>query len=159
LGAVFISYFPSPDFDCNSSLVSELQISLARTRSQALSIALLDIDFFKSINDQMGHAGGDMALTAFAQALQTHFPKDTAGRLGGEEFALISQATEDDLAKRLDIFRKLCTRLNYLPNAPILSFSAGVAELQSGTLEAALNVADQRLYEAKRNGRGQTLFQ
>ena len=136
---------------------AELHISLAQAQSQPISIALLDIDFFKNINDQMGHAGGDTALIAFAHALRTHFPQDIIGRLGGEEFALVSQSSEQELARRLDIFRKLCTRLNYLPNAPLLSFSAGVANLQTQALEPALHVADQRLYQAKRSGRGMTL--
>ncbi|MFC6475907.1 GGDEF domain-containing protein [Pseudomonas asuensis] len=119
----------------------------------------MDIDFFKNINDQMGHAGGDTALIAFAHALRTHFPHDIIGRLGGEEFALLSQTTEQELARRLDIFRKLCSRLNYLPNAPLLSFSAGIANLGDQALGPALHLADQRLYQAKRSGRGMTLSQ
>lgn len=122
----------------------------------SLSVAMLDLDHFKSINDDYGHATGDAALIAFGRALNQAFPDALVGRLGGEEFAIVSQLDELALKQALDWLRQHCAQIRYATDVPPLSFSAGVCHGVADHLETLLHQADQRLYEAKRQGRGQT---
>ncbi len=131
-------------------------IERAKKVQKAVSVAMLDLDFFKRINDDYGHASGDTALKLFSAELQQTFPKDLTGRLGGEEFALLTSDDSATLVERLDELRRRCAALHYAPNSPPLSFSAGVYESQSADLEQFLHQADQRLYQAKREGRART---
>jgi diguanylate cyclase (GGDEF)-like protein len=119
---------------------------------------MLDLDHFKRINDQFGHASGDAALLTFANALRTAFPQALQGRLGGEEFALLSPLlTAEQLSQQLDRFREQLSTLSYSPGAPPLSFSAGVYQGWDDKLENLLRLADENLYQAKANGRGRTV--
>jgi diguanylate cyclase (GGDEF)-like protein len=122
-----------------------------------LSVAMIDLDFFKTINDEYGHASGDAALVAFSRALQAAFPDALLGRLGGEEFALVSKQDGVALSAVLDRFRSTCAGLKYAVGAPPLSFSAGVYHGHPEDLESLLHEADVRLYQAKNQGRGRTL--
>ncbi|SDI55639.1 diguanylate cyclase (GGDEF) domain-containing protein [Pseudomonas flavescens] len=128
----------------------------AQRRGQGLSVAMLDMDFFKQINDNHGHASGDAALIAFTRALGAAFPDALLGRLGGEEFALVSQQDAESLSLALDQLRERCGHLKYAAGAPPLSFSAGVCHGAADDLESFLHQADQQLYQAKRQGRGRT---
>lgn len=128
----------------------------AQKAGQALSIAMLDIDHFKRINDEHGHASGDAALVRFAHALRLAFPNTLLGRLGGEEFALLSRLNEAELSLALDQLRRNCATINYAPSAPPLSFSAGVHQ-GAGELEDLLQQADMAMYQAKYGGRARTV--
>lgn len=132
-------------------------LRLAQKGKRAAGVAMLDLDHFKQINDSFGHASGDNALVLFANALQQAFPDALCGRLGGEEFALVSQLDGATLSARLDALRQQCSTLNYAPGAPALSFSAGICHGQPEDLESMLQQADMQLYQAKRSGRGRTL--
>lgn len=132
-------------------------LRLAHKGKRAAGVAMLDLDHFKQINDSFGHASGDNALVLFANALQQAFPDALCGRLGGEEFALVSQLDGATLSARLDALRQQCSTLNYAPGAPALSFSAGICHGQPEDLESMLQQADMQLYQAKRSGRGRTL--
>lgn len=132
---------------------------LARSGGRDLSMAMLDLDFFKRINDEHGHASGDAALIAFAQAFTAAFPDALLGRLGGEEFAMISQLGAEALSERLDDLRSTCATIKYTQGAPTLSFSAGIYEGAPDDLEGALHQADMRLYQAKNAGRGRNCWQ
>lgn len=125
--------------------------------NQALSVAMLDLDFFKAINDNYGHASGDNALIGFAAHLRQAFPDALIGRLGGEEFALISHLDGPNLAARLDQLRGACAQIRYAADAPPLSFSAGIHHGTADDLESVLHLADMQLYQAKNSGRGRTL--
>ncbi|MDM8350781.1 diguanylate cyclase [Pseudomonas sp. sp1636] len=135
------------------------QLKHAQRAGQQLSVAMLDLDFFKRINDQHGHASGDSALVVFARAFAAAVPDALLGRLGGEEFALLSQQTADELAQTLDRLRQHCASLHYAAGAPPLSFSAGVYQGAPDDLESLLHQADLRLYQAKHQGRGLTVWQ
>ena len=118
---------------------------------------MLDIDYFKSINDSYGHEAGDMALQAFATLCRTLVREpDIVGRLGGEEFALLLPETDQAgafvLAERLRE-AVAAIRLGDLPVG--ITVSIGVAEVWGGelTVDAALARADCALYAAKRTGR------
>lgn len=134
-------------------------LRLARKGNRLLSVAMLDIDHFKQINDTFGHASGDNALILFARTLQQTFPDALCGRLGGEEFALISQLDSAILCACLEDMRQHCATLQYATDAPALNFSAGICQdtLYQCDLEELLQQADMQLYQAKRGGRGRTL--
>lgn len=132
-------------------------LRLAQKNKRTVGVAMIDLDHFKQINDTFGHASGDNALVLFAHALQQAFPDALSGRLGGEEFALISQLDGATLSARLDALRQHCATLRYVPGAPALSFSAGICHGTPEDLENMLQQADMRLYQVKRSGRGRTL--
>ncbi|UXY53447.1 diguanylate cyclase [Pseudomonas tohonis] len=135
-----------------------LQLFLQAQRAgQELSVAMLDLDFFKQINDKFGHASGDTALVMFSRVLAHAFPDALLGRLGGEEFALVSKDDAPTVKAALDQLRRNCARLKYAADAPPLSFSAGVYQGVPEDLESLLHEADQRLYQAKHEGRGRTI--
>jgi diguanylate cyclase (GGDEF)-like protein len=131
----------------------------ARSGGRDLSVAMIDLDYFKRINDEHGHASGDAALIAFARAFSATFPDALLGRLGGEEFALLSQQDAAALSATLDQLRSQCARLKYATAAPPLSFSAGIFQGTPDDLESALHQADMRLYQAKKAGRGRNCWQ
>ena len=133
------------------------QFQLAQRSGYELSVAMLDLDLFKQINDEHGHATGDAALIAFTRALSAAFPDALLGRLGGEEFAMVSQQNAEQLSEALDRLREQCAQLKYAVGAPPLSFSAGVHHGAPEDLESLLHLADQQLYQAKRQGRARTL--
>jgi diguanylate cyclase (GGDEF)-like protein len=130
------------------------QLLQAAVRSnRPVSVAMLDLDLFKRINDNYGHASGDAALIGFAELLQETFGQTLIGRLGGEEFALLSSLSALQLSAQLDQLRQQCAAVHYANNAPPLSFSAGVYQGHED-LSALLHQADLRLYQAKQQGRG-----
>ena len=132
-------------------------IRQAQKGGQDLSVAMIDLDHFKTINDEHGHASGDAALLQFARALRQAFPDTLLGRLGGEEFALVSRVDGETVTHTLDTLRQHCATLKYAPGAPPLGFSAGVYHGIPDDLESLLHLADMRLYQAKRSGRGRTI--
>jgi two-component system, cell cycle response regulator len=124
------------------------------------TIAMLDIDHFKSVNDTHGHAAGDQVLRVFASVLRgTTRASDLAARLGGEEFALLLPETSLENARiTLESIRATLRETNVtLPNgaAVQVTFSAGIAVWpDDGTaVLQLLQVADDRLLTGKRGGR------
>jgi len=120
-------------------------------------IALLDIDFFKQVNDQFGHAAGDAVLRSFSTtARATLRANDVLARWGGEEFLLLlpDAAPED---ARL-VLERMAERVHAMPVPGLhgrrISFSAGLATRRAGEPFAdAINRADKALYQAKETGR------
>jgi diguanylate cyclase (GGDEF)-like protein len=124
-----------------------------------LTLAILDIDHFKEVNDRYGHAAGDSVLKELALVLNQSLREiDTAGRWGGEEFALILPGTDADGGVRLceRIRQTLADRLIPIENGLTVSITAsfGVAVFErTGSRERLLAAADEALYRAKRLGR------
>jgi len=142
------------------SLVARLgeELSRAQRTRVPFSVAMLDLDDFKGVNDRYGHAAGDEVLKAFAATAQATMRKtDVFGRYGGEEFLMIltasAQAGADGAVERV----RAATAAQEWPEvAPglKLTVSAGVAEYREGeAVEQLINRADAALYEAKRAGR------
>ncbi|WP_409299871.1 diguanylate cyclase [Peribacillus sp. SCS-155] len=134
--------------------------SFKRTH-QPFTIALIDIDYFKKINDTYGHQIGDMVLYQFSAFLKENMrSSDTVFRYGGEEFAIVfPDTTSEEIESRIN---ELIQQFSLLPliakeDQPRLSitFSAGLFTVTDETVtrEHALNLADMALYEAKNNGR------
>ena len=125
-----------------------------------LTIAILDLDHFKQVNDTHGHGAGDEVLQAFARTAQAGLTgAETIARWGGEEFLLLSTTAPQAVVALLDQIRANLTDLQVSAQAPQLrvSFSAGVAAYQGK--EAIVNTidrADHALYEAKAAGRART---
>ena len=128
---------------------------------EALAIGLLDIDNFKRLNDELGHAAGDEALKALAAAVgKTLRPTDRVARYGGEEFVVMLPSTPLDEAQQIltRLQRSLSGGLFLHDQKPVfVTFSAGVTAYRAGErIEEALERADQALYEAKRTGKNRT---
>ncbi len=126
-----------------------------------LSFAIIDIDFFKKINDTYGHSCGDFVLKEVAyKILQTFRKTDMVFRYGGEEFTVI--ITETPMEKAvipLERLRKAIYDTEFLyRNQPVkLSISIGVSEVNDSTetIHELFEKADKALYKAKENGRNQ----
>jgi diguanylate cyclase (GGDEF)-like protein len=146
-----------------------LETTLARECRRAarnrrpLTILLLDVDFFKNINDTWGHEAGDAVLRDLAGLLRTHFRgEDVACRYGGEEFLMVlSDTTLDSAYTRAEHLRQHVHRLavqHRQQTVGPVTVSIGVAALpEHGTTPAELiAAADRALYEAKTGGRDRT---
>lgn len=129
------------------------QTLYARREGLPLSIALFDIDHFKSINDAYGHHIGDEVLKRVAtSALKAIRSKDLVGRFGGEEFLIVLPDTDAQTA--LAIAERVRAAIENDDATPTVTVSVGIAELAKGESgESLLQRADQALYAAKREGR------
>lgn len=133
-----------------------MQWEQARRGHMPLTVAMIDLDHFKQINDTHGHDTGDQVLVAFSTCIHAALRAgDALVRWGGEEFlAVMPGATSSDALRRLE--QILRERPNLGPNGTPLTFSAGVAEQQEDSMatpEELVMLADQRMYEAKTGGR------
>lgn len=126
------------------------------TKELPTSVVMFDIDHFKSINDQYGHAGGDAALQHVAKLLEDSLRRsDICCRFGGEEFTLLLPNTNIEEAKQTaEKLRAIIekTPVQYLRESIPLTASFGVAD-EGLDLDEILNHADQAMYNAKRAGR------
>ncbi len=127
-----------------------------------LSFAMVDIDFFKKVNDTYGHAAGDRVLKSLARLLKQRLREtDIVGRYGGEEFAVIMNDTDaTSAAKVIDEIRNVFSRLLHLSHEEEFSvnFSCGIADLAHFSDVASLSeAADKALYQAKQRGRNKVV--
>jgi diguanylate cyclase (GGDEF)-like protein len=139
---------------------AEAALEEFRANRLKLTVAVVDIDHFKAINDTYGHVLGDEVLLHFTRALTARLGvQDHVCRLGGEEFLLVMPDTPAGrAAARLEQFMAELEPLKVGPGHPdiVYSFSAGLASAQLGEdLRSLLGRADLALYEAKANGRRQ----
>jgi diguanylate cyclase len=138
------------------------EISNVRRKESPLCMAMLDIDNFKTLNDTLGHATGDAALTHLATVTREAMrPQDTLARYGGEEFVILLPDTPLDkgIEAMTRLQRELTKRFFLAGTEKILiTFSAGVAQMaanESGV--EAIKRADQAMYLAKRSGKNRVL--
>lgn len=129
---------------------------------EPLTLLMLDLDHFKTINDRYGHLEGDRALVAFAQAVKSQLrASDAVGRLGGEEFGVLLPLTT--LAEGLEAAHRILQSVRALQlsddtgQAYRITTSLGVGAFRQGdrSLRDMLDRADQALYQAKHRGRDQ----
>ncbi|GAP08711.1 MAG TPA: sensor domain-containing diguanylate cyclase [Anaerolinea thermolimosa] len=140
--------------------LAETEFERTRRTRHPLSIILLDIDHFKTVNDTLGHAAGDRALQALARHCHKHLrPYDILARYGGEEFILLLPNTNENeayaIADRLRMGLAQEADFNPPGLAPV-TISSGIAELftsQAETLDRLIECADSALYRAKQQGR------
>lgn len=137
----------------------EQSIREAQRSQSKLVLVVLDVDYFKAVNDQYGHDAGDQALRHICNSLgQRLRATDTLGRLGGEEFGLLLRNTESQGAELLveGLRARLCSQpMRYGDQDIALSATFGLAEwpVDGRTAEQLYRCADQRLYRGKEQGR------
>ena len=140
----------------------ERELARASRTGNPLCLALLDIDNFKTINDRLGHTGGDAALVHLTEVTREVMrPQDLLARYGGEEFVLLLPDTTvaNAVAAMTRLQRELTTRFFLQGQEKVLiTFSAGVAQLGEGETGAdAILRADKSMYLAKRSGKNRVL--
>ena len=132
------------------------ELARARRHRSPLSLAVLDLDHFKRVNDEHGHAVGDSVLrVAAARVLQAIRITDAAVRWGGEEFVVILPDAVLAAARTVVDRIRIAVGQPAEERLPVITMSAGVAELkpEDESWAVVLDRADERLYEAKASGR------
>ena len=139
--------------------LADREIKRAIRLNHPLSIALIDLDHFKQVNDTYGHMAGDQVLVAFAKICQKNIREiDLHARIGGDEFAMLLPEANCDQA--YEVVERVCRALVPLPmdqdgRLVAITISAGIASSQGEqeSLDALMGRADQALYRAKEAGR------
>lgn len=137
---------------------AEKEVERAERYRRPVTAIMLDVDFFKRVNDTHGHAAGDEVLRKIASCCRSEVRElDILGRYGGEEFAIL--LTESDIERACQVAERLRIRIEAFPFVAKdvslkLTASLGVAERRIGeSVESVLDRADQALYLAKQRGR------
>ena len=129
----------------------------AKEKQQPLSFAMVDIDFFKKINDNYGHPVGDKVILALSLFLKQRLRNsDSIGRYGGEEFAVILTNTDAEQAMAvMNDIREVFSQLDHNADEKEfqVSFSCGICSFNGKNSDHIIEHADQALYEAKKQGR------
>lgn len=148
----------------HTAIKEELAREVVRSSrlNSPLSFALVDVDFFKKVNDAYGHAAGDRVIKSLARLLKQRLREtDIVGRYGGEEFAVIMNDTDaTSAAKVIDEIRNVFSRLLHLSHDEEFSanFSCGIADLAHFSDVASLSeAADKALNQAKQRGRNKVV--
>jgi len=140
------------------------EIAFAKRHSRPLSVVLLDIDFFKAVNDRHGHQAGDEVLKSIASIVRSQLrTEDALARYGGEEFAIVLRDTA--LAEATHVAERVRERIARTPidlhgASANVTVSAGCSSLgccAGASTEELIGVADRRLYHAKRTGRNRVV--
>ena len=126
------------------------------------AVSILDIDYFKKLNDNYGHDTGDACLKYFAEQMQSYLDNQKVGlyRLGGEEFCCVAfDEEQSQLAEQIEAFKQhLAETIKQDEALPDFSFSAGVAHCEpTADLYDSLKSSDELLYQAKAAGRDQVM--
>ncbi|MFZ0306387.1 MAG: GGDEF domain-containing protein [Terracidiphilus sp.] len=136
-------------------LLSEQALRLARRLKTPFSMLFIDLDDLKKTNDTLGHQAGSDLLIEVAEILKSSFREtDVLARIGGDEFAIAGQFSEEHIAQaahQLEVSAEVANRGRTHP--PLLSFSVGCVTMPAGgpeTLDSLLARADQAMYDAKR---------
>lgn len=138
-----------------------VELERAQRSGKPASVAMLDIDFFKKVNDSHGHAAGDNVIRALANLLRQRLRRiDSLGRYGGEEFLVVlPDCTAEQALRVLDEIRQRFAELKFIAAGSEFSvtLSAGIASTEAAPVSASelLEKADQALYAAKHGGRNQ----
>ncbi|MCC2111834.1 MAG: GGDEF domain-containing protein [Hyphomicrobiales bacterium] len=137
---------------------AERQLLLARRHQHGVAFVLVDIDRFKRINDQYGHAAGDKVIVGVAEAIRSEVREtDIVARVGGEEFAaFLFDADAKDAMRIAESIRRRIVRLDFgeLGITDKVTASFGVAlNPFAKTVDELMAAADAKLYEAKHDGR------
>jgi len=139
--------------------LAEREFQLSKRYKRTFAVLMVDIDHFKKINDNYGHAVGDIVLKNLGVLMKNHFrTTDILGRIGGEEFAIILVNTSlDDATKKAESFRQLVENTIVSVEELNVKFtvSIGLSQYNNGyqAFDEILKVADEALYYSKANGR------
>lgn len=138
----------------------------SKLAQQNITIAIVDLDYFKRINDEYGHDVGDLVLIAFANAAKETLSKhDDFGRYGGEEWLFILHSSDEKVVRLMfeklaATYQKYCNNIDALKGDLSMTFSVGVSlgNKSNRTLDTSIKRADDALYQAKENGRNQVVI-
>lgn len=133
-------------------------LAMQQRKPTPMSLLLVDLDHFKSINDEFGHAVGDDVLVRVVNVIdQRTRVTDSVFRVGGEEFLVVAESTDTHVATTLaDDLRSLVESKRWLARS--VTISVGIAEYEFGeSADQWLGRADDALYAAKRSGRNKTI--
>ncbi|MBR6412566.1 MAG: sensor domain-containing diguanylate cyclase [Alphaproteobacteria bacterium] len=139
-------------------------LQTARRYGSPYSVGMIDIDFFKKVNDTYGHEAGDAVLKGLADVLKKTLRKsDVVARYGGEEFVIFFSNTPPEGSKiGMEHVREAVEKMEISADGQVIhiSVSGGISDSQSGNLNTLIKHADEALYASKENGRNQvTLYQ
>lgn len=140
----------------------DVELKRADRNKSVFSVALIDIDNFKKLNDTLGHQAGDRALTHLTQVIkETLRPTDAVGRYGGEEFLILLPGTNLEAAvETIQRLQRDLTKKFFLHNNDkvLVTFSAGVALRAEGEdQEDLIGRADKAMYQAKQTGKNRVV--
>ena len=147
--------------------LAKREFDLAKRNNEELSLLIMDLDNFKIINDTFGHAAGDKMIREIGSIIKKSFRKtDIAGRIGGEEFAVVFKNTSLEEAKKVaEKFRETVAKRKVVYSDHEISFtvSIGVTAIHGNIedindVEDMLKMADNALYKAKAKGRNRVAF-
>lgn len=140
----------------NSSTIREMitdEVEALRTEG---ALMIIDIDYFKEINDRFGHSVGDSVLTQIGKNIREVFDGDIFGRLGGDEFIIFIPGTfeKKGILKKVNLIRRGLGKIEVAPEWRGITASIGIAvKSQEDNFETLYQKADGLLYEVKRDGR------
>jgi diguanylate cyclase (GGDEF)-like protein/putative nucleotidyltransferase with HDIG domain len=145
------------------ALDRELQAEIERTQTsgEPLSVVIGDLDYFKSVNDRLGHRAGDEALVRTGRVLARHRRGgDCIARTGGEEFTILLPGATEHAAYLLAENIRTAIEHEFRNDPAVLTFSFGVATFPThgGSADSVLEAADQALYAAKALGRNRCVI-
>ena len=125
------------------------------------SLAIIDIDHFKNVNDTYGHDCGDFTLKELAKLVAEYFTDYTAARFGGEEFCVyFSNTAPEKVLQIMEDFREAIANniLTFEKKKVSCTVSIGLTHKSKGGINAMIRLADEHLYSAKNNGRNQVVY-
>lgn len=145
---------------------AQATLTYSKRNTKSVSLAMIDIDHFKKINDNHGHNVGDKVLMHMSQSMTNFFRKsDVIGRMGGEEFCvLLTDSNLDTSIDKMELFRECSEQspVNLEDGSQVcFTISIGISEVKEGSkfqLEAMIKEADEYLYQAKETGRNKVCF-
>ena len=146
-GAVSVRYFYE---------LAQMELNRARRYRHPFTLAYIDLDNFKAVNDRLGHSTGDRVLRAVTAGIcQQIRPADTLARLGGDEFALLLPETDAEAAKPVLTRIHACLMEDMLRNGWMVTFSVGVVTFQEipKTVDEMVKTADNVMYGVKAAGK------
>ncbi len=144
---------------------AKAELASVKRSGESLSFVAIDLDHFKQINDRHGHRAGDEVLRAFVACVRlTLRPSDLIGRIGGEEFAMILPCTPcEGAAKLAERLRQRIENEAVTISGTCVRFTASFGIAQYGpdgeTYESIIEIADNRMYRAKQEGRNRVVAQ
>jgi len=144
----------------NRNILADLLIpgttQLRKEFSQDTWFLLLDVDFFKKVNDTYGHEAGDVILTTIADCIHASIRKnDFCLRWGGEEFVIILQ--DITRMEAITIAERIRASIEQSDTTPAVTISVGVSQYQGADYHQAINDADAAMYTAKHSGRNRVV--
>ena len=147
-----------PNRKLTKQLINKI-IESSKNNSEVFSLIIIDIDFFKKINDKHGHLNGDCILKQFSKLINSSLEtNETMGRWGGEEFILIKKNTDKKTTiKELDVLRKTIANHIFIIDSTEVQLTAsfGVSEFKNDedSFKSLFVAADKAMYNAKNSGR------